>query len=73
MQELPMGSVTTVVPGGAAPPNPAVRERRLRIGGVARGEGACKLLIRAKIAKNQVALGRVMRLRLGGFSPFISS
>jgi hypothetical protein len=68
-----MGSVTTVVPGRAAPSNPAVRERRLRIGGVERGEGACKPLIRGKIAKNQVALRRVTRLRLGGFSPSISS
>lgn len=67
-----MGPVTTVVPGGAAPPNPAVRERRLWIDGVERGEGARKLLIREKITKNQVALGRVIRLRLGGFSPSIS-
>jgi hypothetical protein len=73
MQESPMGSVTTVVPGGAAPPNPAVREKRLRIGGVERAEGACKVLIRAKIAKNQVALRRVIRLRSGGFSASIGS
>jgi hypothetical protein len=42
------------------------------IGGMETGEGACALLIRAKITKNQVALRRVVRLRSGGFSPSVS-